>query len=238
VTVTPTVPASGAASPKGDLPGWHLVLSQDFTKNARLGQFSSVYPGWADYDGAQDTSGHGTYDSATTTSVSGGVLDEYLHTQGTPQVMALTPPGASNQTYGRYAVRFRSDSIPGYKIAWLLWPRNDVWSQGELDFPEAGLDSTISGYAHDVTGSPSHNAWAVDTGRSMTAWHTAVLEWSPAGLRYILDGRSWTTTRASAIPRNPMNWILQTETSDSGPTPGASSSGHIKIDWVAAWSAA
>jgi hypothetical protein len=222
-----------------DLPGWHLVLSQDFTKSAALGQFASAYPGWAGYDGAQDTSGHGTYDSAATTSVSGGVLDEYLHSQGTPRVMALTPPGAAaHQTYGRYAVRFRSDSIPGYKIAWLLWPCNDVWSQGELDFPEADLNSTIQGYAHDVTGSPDHNAWDVGTGTSMTAWHTAVLEWSPSGLTYILDGHSWTTTNVTAIPRNPMNWILQTETAENGPTPSASSSGHINIDWVAAWSAA
>ena len=232
--------ASGVAAPAGDLPGWHMVLSQDFNQNAALGQFSSVYKGWAGYDGAHDTSGHGTYDSAATTTVQGGVLDEYLHSEGgSSRVMALTPPtAAKNQTYGRYAVRFRSDLISGYKIAWLLWPSNDDWSQGELDFPEADLDQTIQGYAHDVTGSPSHNAWDVSTGASMTAWHTAVLEWSPAGLTYTLDGQSWHTSDTSAIPRNPMDWVLQAETSESGAAPNSSSAGHINIDWVAAWAAA
>jgi hypothetical protein len=241
VAPAPTVAsgASGVAVPAGDLPNWHLVLSQDFNQNAALGQFSSVYKGWAGYDGAHDTSGHGTYDSGATTTVQGGVLDEYLHSAGgSPRVMALTPPTAGkNQTYGRYAVRFRSDLISGYKIAWLLWPSNDDWSQGELDFPEADLDQTIQGYAHDVTGSPSRNAWDVSTGASMTAWHTAVLEWSPAGLTYTLDGQSWHTSDTSAIPRNPMDWVLQAETSESGAAPNSSSAGHINIDWVAAWAA-
>lgn len=234
-----TAVTSGSAVPNADLPGWHLVLSQDFTRDAALGQFASAYPGWASYDGDHDTSGNGTYNSATTTTVHGGVLDEYLHTQGgRAQVMALTPPGgAAHQTYGRYAVRFRSDVIPDYKIAWLLWPCNDNWSEGEIDFPEADLDHTIEGYAHDVTGSPSRNAWSVQTGTSLTDWHTAVVEWSPSGLTYTLDGRSWHTSDASAVPQNPMNWVLQTETAENGPNPSASVSGHIDIDWVAAWSA-
>jgi hypothetical protein len=214
------------------------LVSQDFNQNAALGQFSTVYKGWAGYDGAHDTSGHGTYDSAATTTVQGGVLDEHLHSQGgSARVMALTPPTARSQTYGRYAVRFRSDLISGYKIAWLLWPSNDNWSQGELDFPEADLDQTIQGYAHDVTGSPSHNAWDVSTGASMTAWHTAVLEWSPSGLTYTLDSQSWHTSDTSAIPRNPMDWVLQAETSENGAAPNSSSAGHINIDWVAAWAA-
>jgi hypothetical protein len=227
--------------PNSDLPGWHLVLSQDFTRSAALGQFAATYPGWAGYDGGHDTSGHGTYSSAKTTSVSGGVLDEYLHTQGSsPQVMALTPPHAavSSQVYGRYAVRFKADSTPGYKIAWLLWPSNDVWSQGELDFPEADLDQTIEGYAHDVTGKPERNAWAVDSGSSMTDWHTAVIEWSPSGLTYTLDGHSRTTSDPRALPHDPMRWVLQTETAEEGPSPSAAVSGHVYIDWVAAWSAA
>lgn len=230
---------SGSAVPTGDLPGWHLVLSQDFTTNAAAGQFSSVYPGWADYDGGHDTSGHGIYDSAATTSVSGGVLDEYLHTEGgVARAMALTPPaGGSHQTYGRYAVRFRSDLLPGYKIAWLLWPTNDNWAQGELDFPEADLDHTIEGFAHDVTGSPERNAWVVSTGTTMTSWHTAVMEWTPSGLTYTLDGQSWHTSDPSAIPRGPMNWVLQTETAENGAAPAASVSGHVSIDWVAAWTA-
>jgi hypothetical protein len=61
-------------------------------------------------------------------------LDHYLHaSRSGARVSALTPP-IPGQLYGRYSVRFRSDSIPGYKIAWLLWPTSENWVQGEVDF--------------------------------------------------------------------------------------------------------
>ena len=252
----PAPPAAGAAvgtgeqgttsAPGSDLPGWRLVLSEDFTTDAALGHFAAVYPGWAGYDGWRDTSRglgrpvaqQGEYDSATTTTVHDGVVDEHLHTAGsTPQVMALTPPlgSAADSPYGRYAVRFKADEIPGYKMAWLLWPTSDDWHQGEVDFPEGDLGGPVEGYAHDVTGDPSRNAWSVQTGTSMTDWHTAVIEWSPGRLTYTLDDRSWTTTDTSAIPTDPMHWILQTETQLSAQAPPAGSAGHVYVDWVAAW---
>lgn len=236
------------AAPDSDLPGWKLALSEDFNTPASLGSFAQVYPNWAGYDTWRDTSrdlgrptvSQGLYNSATTTSVSGGVLDEYIHTEGsTPQVVGLTPPinGTSNtQTYGRYAIRFRSDSIPGYKLAWLLWPDSDDWTQGEVDFPEGGLGDEIDGFSHDTTGNPSANAWSVSTGASMSDWHTVVIEWSPGTLTFELDGKSWSTTKASAIPKNPMSWVLQTETQLSATAPSKTASGHVQIDWIAAWS--
>ena len=225
--------------PATNLPGWTLALAENFDREAALGSFSSTYKGWAAYDGGSDTSGNGRYNSATTMSVHGGVLDEYLHTQnGQAQVAALTPTTDGkwgSQTYGRYAVRFKADKIPGYKVAWLLWPSSDNWAQGELDFPETDLNSSISGYAHNVTGTPSHNQWAVDTSADMSTWHTAVIEWAPGRVTYMLDGQSWSTTDTKAVPKDPMSWVLQTETQLAGGAPSSSASGHVSIDWVAAW---
>ena len=229
------VVSSGTAVPQGDLPGWRQTLSEDFTKAAPLGSFASTYRGWAGYDGGTDTSGNGRYNSATTTSVHDGLLDKYLHSDGSSaQVMALTPPIAS-QTYGRYAVRFKMDQVPGYKVAWLLWPASDNWTQGELDFPEGSVGGKASGFAHDTSGNPSNNVWSVDTGMATTDWHTAVIEWAPGSLTYTMDGKSWTTNNARAIPTNPMRWVLQTETELEGGRPNAGSAGHIYIDWVATW---
>jgi len=235
--------ASGSAVPTGDLPGWSLVLAEDFTRDAPLGQFDEVYPGWAGYDGANDTSGNGTYNSDTTTSVRGGILDKYLHTAaGSAQVAALTPAvdgrRLQGQLNGRYSVHFRADNVPGYKMAWLLWSSSDDWSQGEIDFPEARLGDSIKGYAHEVDGDPSNNAWWVDTGVSMTDWHTATIEWTPDRITFLLDGQSWSTSDRSAIPTDPMRWVLQTETRLSGGGPDAAASGHVQIDWVAAWARA
>jgi len=39
--------------------------------------------------------------------------------------------------YGRYAIHFKADPVPGYKTSWLLWPDSEKWPQdGEIDFPE------------------------------------------------------------------------------------------------------
>lgn len=238
-----TVPSSGSAVPTTDLAGWDLVLAEDFTRDAALGQFDSVYPGWSGYDGARDTSRNGTYNSDAVVSVSNGVVDKHLHSQGgAAQVAALTPAingrAWDGQLYGRYSVRFRADNVPGYKIAWLLWPSNDDWTQGEIDFPEADLDSTISGFSHDVNGNPSRNAWHVDTGSSMNDWHTATIEWTPESVTFVLDGKAQSTSDRSAIPQDPMRWVLQTETALDGGAPSAGASGHVQVDWVAAWARA
>jgi hypothetical protein len=244
-TTAATAPSPADGVPAQNLPGWNLVLAEDFTRPASLGHFASVYPGWAGYDGWHDTTGHGLYDSATTTSVHDGVVDQFLHSDGkTAQVTALTPrsPHGSRleQTYGRYAVRFRADNLPGYKLAALLWPSSGDWNQGEIDFPEANLDRDIRGYSHDVTGQPVRNAFVVKTGALPTDWHTAVTEWTPDHITFTLDGMSWSTTDGHALPTQRMVWVLHTET-QTYPVPvvpDAKVSGHVLIDWVAAWSRA
>jgi hypothetical protein len=233
--------------PVGDLSGWKQVFAQDFSTAAPLGRFASAYPGWAGYDGSKDTSKglgrpasqQGVYDSATTSSVANGIYDCYLHTQGgTPQVCALTPALGgkfwNGQRYGRYSVRFKIDDVPGYKIAWLLWPSSNQWSQGEIDFPEADLDSTATATAHQV-GNPSHNEYWVNTGVRLTGWHTATIEWVPGKVTFDLDGSTWQTTKPAALPTNPMRWALQAETQLSAKAPSASAAGHIDIDWLTAY---
>ncbi|MGK5110465.1 glycoside hydrolase family 16 protein [Geodermatophilus sp. CPCC 205506] len=239
-----------STAPAYDLPGWDLVLAEDFDADAALGEFVDVYPGWAEYDGARDTSRdlgrreshQGVYNSYVTTTVQDGVVDVRVHTDdGTPQVMALTPPPneqwANDQLHGRYSVRFRADEVPGYKIAWLLWPSSDDWSEGELDFPEGSLGQEIVGNAHDVTGNPSVNRFSIGTDVTMEDWHTATIEWAPGRVTFLLDDRSWTTTDPEAIPVDPMRWVLQIETELSAEAPPADAEGHVEIDWVAAWRA-
>ncbi|MFW3172999.1 glycoside hydrolase family 16 protein [Geodermatophilus sp. CPCC 206100] len=241
-------PHATSTPPAFDLPGWDLVMVEDFEDDAELGEFADVYPGWADYDGARDTSRdlgrreshQGLYSSDTTTTVQDGVVDVRVHTaDGTPQVMALTPPPndawENSQVHGRYSVRFRTDEVPGYKVAWLLWPSSDDWSEGEIDFPEGSLGQDIIGNSHDVTGDPSVNAFSINTDRTMADWHTATIEWEPGRVTFRLDDRSWTTTEADAIPVDPMRWVLQIETELSAEAPPEDAEGHVLIDWVAAW---
>ncbi len=248
VAEAPSAPATGIHSmPVGNLGptegapnGWTQVLAEDFNTDVATGSWESssyVKSGrFSHYKGHTDTSNNGYYDPAKTLSVANGNLQIRAFTQnGQAYSSAPAPNGWTGQTYGRYSVRFKSDSIKGFKTAWLLWPTSNNWSQGEVDFPEGGLDGNIAGFNHNVSGSPEKNSLAVSTGKSYRDWHVATIEWTPTMVRFILDGEIVGTDR-SQIPSNPMRWVLQTETQLSGGAPSASADGRVYVDWVAMWS--
>jgi hypothetical protein len=237
----PTAPSAPA--------GWKPLIDEGFDRPAALGSFSDVYPSWSWYDGMTETSREtarprsqvGVWRSSTTTSVHDGMLDCHLWTKGKqPQVCAITPTPDDaiwhGQLYGRYSVRFKADRVPGYKIAWLLWPDSDDWTKGEIDFPEASLDSTITGSTHRNDGDPSDFAYFFDTAQPLGGWHTATIDWEPGRLTFILDGESWTTTAKAGLPTVPMRWTLQAETDVQDEAPDAAAQGDILIDRVQAWS--
>lgn len=224
---------SGQSMPKGDLPGFKQVFADDFTTDLARGSFPGSYATrWGSYDGHGDTFGGGYYNSDII-SMDNGVMDLYLNKQnGKGQIAAPVPKvnGEWNsQTYGKYTVRFTSEALPGYRTAWLLWPSSGRWAEGEVDFPEGVLTGQIEAYNHCV-GNPAVNCGWAKTGVSYTSWHTASVEWTPSGVEMFLDGRQIMNS-TSAIPRTPMRWVLQTETSTSD-TSKMTKNGHLKIDWV------
>jgi hypothetical protein len=197
-----------------------------------------------------DTFGHGVYDAKRVNSVSGGLLDWYLHKEnGQPYVSALVPvvPATGwGQRYGRYSVRFRSDVVPGYKMAFLLWPDSDNWGEGEIDFPEAGSleksgkDNSI--YANlyprgntrtGTPGTPTRFSTTTQAGDGL--WHIATMEWSPNKLTFILDGVNL-GSKTAGVPTTPMHWVLQVETSIGGPARNSNAAGHLQVDWATMYS--
>jgi hypothetical protein len=231
--------------PVGDLPGWHQIFADDFTTDIPVGSFPSpVYGGrWAGYgDGTRDTTGHGEYYPSRVLSVSNGVLNMYLHSEnGIHMVAAPSPilfPGQpfKGQLYGRYTVRFRADAVPGYKTAWLLWPDSENWpADGEVDFPEASLNSAIGGAVHRQGSTSGQTQDVYTTGATYTSWHTATVEWTPSAVTFYLDGQVIGQT-TSNVPNTPMHWVLQTETSTYGVVPTDTAAGNVQIDWVAVYS--
>ena len=232
--------------------GWNLIFSDNFPTNVAAGSWpGSAYSDgvWANgpyvakwigyWPGWTDTSGAGTYETSNI-SVSDSCLTLHLSTvNGVVQVAAPIPvlPGGtpgSGQIYGMYSVCFRADAgLNGFKTAWLLWPDSNVASQGEIDFPEGDLAETIGAYDHTVGDQPV-NAFAANTGVTYTSWHVATIEWTAAGVTFILDGKVIGTSTMS--PSVPMHWVLQTET--DGGSPAASVAGNVYIDWVAVYAPA
>jgi beta-glucanase (GH16 family) len=221
------------------------VFTDDFATNVPLGSFpQAVASKWYAYPAPwTDTSGNGTYDPQKVVSIHDGVMDLWLHTEnGVHYVAAPVPivqPGThsygSGQLYGRYSVCYKADPVAGYKTAWLLWPNSDSWpTDGEIDFPEGSLRGTISAFMHWQGGTSGSSQDAYDTSvPEAGAWHLATVEWTSTNCRFLLDG-AVIGTSTSRIPNTTMHWVLQTETQGSTPPPDTAS-GHVLIDWVAAY---
>lgn len=239
---TPSGSPSGAAMPVGDLPGWKQVYTDDFTRDVPVGSFpGAVSDKWDAYpDGWKDTSRNGTYAPSKVVSIRNGLMDMFLRTEnGVPLVAAPAPKVSggtawNGQLYGRYAVRFRADPLPGYHTAWLLWPTSEVWpGDGEIDFPEGDLNDTMCAFMHRQDGSSATDQDAFCSSFGYQDWHTAILEWGPTATRFIIDGQVIGTS-TSRIPSTPMRWVLQTETAYSV-RPDPNVAGHVQVDWVAVW---
>ncbi|WP_239346657.1 glycoside hydrolase family 16 protein [Frankia sp. CIT1] len=236
--------------PRGDLPGWKQIFTEDFVTDTPVGSFPSAAPyqgRWNAYpDGTLDTAGKNGaksyYYPSKVLSVQNGVLDYNLHTaNGTPMGAALIPvlPGSSTayqgQLYGKFTIRFRADPLVGFKTAWLLWPDSGAWPRdGEIDFPEGDLSGSISAFMHRQDGTSGGDQEDFGTTTTYTAWHTASIEWTPNKVDFILDDRSIGSS-TGRIPNTPMHWVIQTESSLDH-FPAASTSGAVQIDWVAVYS--
>jgi hypothetical protein len=227
--------------PTTDLPGWRLVFTDDFNTPVSMGDFPAVVSHkWGAYPSPwRDTSKLGIY-SPDIVSFHDSVMDIHLHTaDGIPRVAAPVPliPGGDgrHQLYGRYAVRFRADPVPGYKTAWLLWPRSGVWPRdGEINFPEGDLTGTISAFMHRQGATTGSDQAAFHTDARFPTWHTAVIEWTPHACEFFLDGTS-VGKATERIPETVMRWVIQTETAIDGSRPSDDAEGHVYIDWVAIW---
>jgi hypothetical protein len=247
--------------PVGNLPGWRRVFADDFTTNVNVGHFSgcdavarlmsrtcaglprSVAARWWAYpDGWSDTVGNGVYAPSRTVSISDGVLDIRLRSLPYGNlVAALVPkvPGGvrgGGLLYGRYVVRFRADEVPGFKTAFLLWPDSDMFpADGEIDFPEADLNSTIDAFMHYQGATINYAQDGFYTRARYGRWHTATIEWTPAYVSFKLDGRVVGRSVAH-IPDTPMHWVLQTETSTYGVAPSPGAIANVQVDWAVAYS--
>lgn len=238
----PAIPPSpsGQPMPVGDLPGWTQIFTEDFRQDIPLGAFPETVSAkwWAYPYPWPDTSHNGRYDPHRTLSAKDGILNIHIHTENGEHLVAAPVPSPQMATpkrgllYGRYAIRFRADPLPGYKTAWLLWPDSEAWpSDGEIDFPEGNLNSTISGFVHHQDGTSPSDQTAFHTDSTYSTWHTAIIEWTPGLVRFILDGVEVGKT-TERIPNSPMHWVIQTETQLSGGPPADSTEGNVQIDWA------
>jgi hypothetical protein len=238
-------------NPPGLLLGWRQLLVEDFNTDCGRGKFigNSAYPRWSAYKTGTPTTPPwktGKYDNSIL-EVKNSCLILNVHTSllGTPLTAALLPQLGSTGRGIRRSIRFKCEKLPGYKLAWLLWPNSGVWPRdGEIDFPECNLNGdTIKGFMHWQGGSSSDQSRATSGVNPCDGrWHTATTMWKPGKWRtrectFILDGiRIGHFT--DHVPYGPMHEVIQTEPELRSQKPSGWVSGRIWIDWYAGYEAA
>ncbi len=240
---------SGQAMPVGDLPGWEQVFTEDFTSgNVPVGSFPGSYgTKWSvGYgDNVPDTGGKNgrpsMYMPSKVLSINNGVMNMFLHSENGKSLGAAPMPKVNKQTwpyngqlYGKWTARFKSESIAGFKTAWLLWPDTGVWDEGEIDFPEGGLNGNIHAFSHCANiGKPNTNCISATSPSTYTSWHTASIEWIPGRVTFILDGQVL-ATGTSNTPNTSMHYVMQTESCFAGLSdcPAADATANLQVDWV------
>lgn len=241
-TPDPSPGTGDGQMPQGDLAGWRSAFAEEFTQDAPLGTFLDTYTNFGAYPypwtdtSRQVRSNPGYYHPEKTLSVAGGVLDAWLHYDSElgQYLVAAPTPNLPQMTYGRFAMRLRADTIPGYKIAPLLWPDSERWpDDGEINMPEGDLDGTPLSAFHHFARSAGGQDW-FSSGVNPNAWHVYETLWSPGKVEFLVDGRSIGSS-TSYVPNKPMHWVLQMETQIESSAPSTSAQGHVQIDWVKAY---
>jgi hypothetical protein len=254
---------SGVPMPTGNPAGWTQIFADNFANdNVPVGSWSGCSVGatmatshctglpsavdakWFAYpDGWSGTPTTGTYDPSRVMSIENGVMNYYIHTTSGVNMISAPEPkipvndgGWGGRLYGRYIIRARADSLPGYHLSFLLWPDSGVWpGDGEIDFPEADFDSgTINAFMHWQGGTSAASQDVYSVNASFDQWHTYEIDWSASAVSFYIDGNLVGSSTAN-VPDTPMHLVLQTGTSYDEATPASSTAGNVQIDWVTAY---
>ncbi|WP_144765428.1 glycoside hydrolase family 16 protein [Curtobacterium sp. 9128] len=216
-------PTVVATTPPGE--GTAPTFSEDFdTPAAAGGQFAATYAdAWQPYpDGMGDK-----YWSGPLVSAHDGVMDVALDGSRGAAGTFGTPDGAWSHVGGTFSVRARATGGDGNGAAFMLWPTSNVWSEGELDFPEGDLDGTVGAFSHKMVPGQEWQAEGLHTDATWRQWHTYTTEWIPGvAVRYSVDGVIVLTVTKD-VPTTAHRYMFQV--GDVG------APGHLEIDWVRIW---
>lgn len=241
------------AMPSGASAGWTRRVTSTFSETTRLG----AWPGpaaaahWKNRAaGAKDSSGRGVYDSSRTVSEANGLLDIWIHSEVADKRGVHDPAGQRyvaavvsrlGATRGaRITICMRADVIPGYKLAYLLWPSEGPGNyHGEIDYPEtrlSGLPATSHAFMHYAP-EPTSGKFQdyYDSGVAIQQWRTYTIEWNPKAAtpyaKFYLDGKLIGHS-TKYVPTITMTYIMQNETALGSETLPPPAQGHVQIDWI------
>ena len=216
--------ADTQSAPVGDIPSFRQKFIENFNTPALAGKVESVYKNsWQPYP---DGTG-GRYYSGTQISVHDGVMDVYM--DGSRGAAGSFGPASAAFSHvgGKFSMRAKAIGARGNGAAVMLWPSSDVWSQGEIDFPESNFDESPMVHHHYMQEGNEGANDAYSTGVSWRDWHTYSIEWIPGqSVKYFLDD-VLVFTVTSNVPTTAHRYMFQV--GNYGDV------GHLYIDWVSTY---
>jgi hypothetical protein len=217
----PSTAAASASNPLGTTVAPDAGFVENFDSAAAAGSVASTYSqAWQPY--ADGTSG--IYYPSQTVSVHDGVMDVALGGEGAAGTFG-TSSGAWDHVGGTFSVRAKATGGDGNGAAFMLWPTDGNWSEGEIDFPESNFEDSPNGYQHSMTAGQESNRTTIPTGVSWRDWHTYTINWVPGqSVTYSVDGTVLQTITHD-VPTTAHRFMFQTG--------NWGASGDLLIDWVA-----
>lgn len=214
--------AASTAMPVGNIGKFKQTFKEDFrTAAAANGPFAKTYAkSWQPYpDGMSKM-----YYSGSQISARNGIMDVYLNgTRGAAGTFG-TPSGAWGHVGGKFTVRAAAKGGDGNGAAFMLWPTSNVWSDGEIDYPEGNFEATPTSFHHSMKPGNEWNAVVTPTNVSWRYWHIYSVEWIPGkSVTYLLDGRVIRTVTKD-VPTTAHRYMFQVG--------NWGAKGHLYIDWV------
>ena len=221
--------------PWGDLPGWRMIFSDDFTGSSIDTSKWILYQGEAGGD-------PGGYFAQSHLSVKNGSFIIRGSKDSAYNNMWITGGMNANlpTVYGKYLVRMRMDQGKGISMILLLWPQDESWPP-EVDFAEDNganprnfIDATCWYKSSGQEMSIVKELTSIDT----TQWHTYGVEWTAHKLVYSIDGQTWNTLTSQYVPSVPMHLCIQTQAWSCGldwencPDSSTPANVNMYVDWV------
>jgi hypothetical protein len=252
---------SGEAMPVGDLSGWKLLFSDDFTTDVPLGALSdcdhntgtpqaycgglkpygAYYSDWWAYPNTwYDTAKSGA--DGNTGAPFGGVYhpeDTVWVSNGAMHIKMYRPGmGGDNHVATVVPIKCMNHQYGRYVERFKVVKADPGFKSAHL-FYTGGyeIDYPENDYGYRISAYTHPGGANFRTSASWTEWHTTAIEWTASSVKFYMDGELIGST-SKQIPHIPMSWILQNESSILGPYAKPGASAQLDIDWVACYSPA
>jgi hypothetical protein len=216
---TSTAPVN---APVGNVGKFRQSFTENFaTATAANGTMAKTYSNsWQPYP---DATGNMWW-SGSQVSTAGGVMDVKLDGKRGAAGTFGTPSGAWGNVGGKFTVRARATGGTGNGAAFILWPTSNVWSEGEIDYPESNFETSPMLHQHSMVRGTESAATSLSTRVSWRDWHTYSIEWIPGDrVTYLLDGKVIGVVKKN-VPKTPHRYMFQVG--------NWGAAGHLYIDYV------